>query len=758
MTPLTCAAPLTRLEAHPLSGASKTTRSNLMSHPPQKTRSHSRLSAVPLAAARWSATHPWRAIGAWFAFVLVAVGLAVMIPTQETQDSDYEIGDSGRASSLVRGSGLESLPTEAVLIRNDDGSALDRARLGPVLEQLAADLDGARHVAAVAEPAWSASGESVLVDLQLDRDTEDVSAVQEIVDAAADAEPSLSIAVAGDITLDEGINDRVADDLASAEGISLPITLLLMLLAFGALIAAGIPVLIAASSVAATIGITAPLSHLVHAEPTVTSMIVLIGMAVGVDYSLFYLKREREERAKGHSTVDAVEIAAQTSGHSIVVSGLAVAASMTGLYVVGGATFNSLATGSILVVAIAVLGSVTVLPALLAKLGRWVDRPRVPLLWRLNNRIGQGGISRRILGPVVKHPVVALVVGGAAVVALAVPTFGMKIHEANLKTLPADIEQVQTLRAITADFPSQGESATVVVKAPAAEKDEVGAALAALEDRAQATPDFVDAGPGAIATSADGTVSVLRLVTPYDEADPRVDTAVERLRDDLVPAGLGDLDAYVGGGAAESVDSADHLRTYLPVVVGFVLVLTLVMMGFAFRSVAVALLSALLNLVSVGVAFGLLTLVFQHGWLSGLLDFTSPGFVIDWLPMFILVVLVGLSMDYQVFVLNRIREHVRSGLPARLAVERGVRDTAGVVTSAAAVMVSVFAIFATLSMLEMKMMGVGLAASILIDATLIRLVLMPAALVLLGDRAWGRDTARPAGEKVVETDQAYELV
>ena len=207
---------------------------------------------------------------------------------------------------------------------------------------------------------------------------------------------------------------RSADDLSAAEGISLPVTLVLMLIAFGALIAAGIPVLLAATSVAATIGITAPLSHLVHAEPTVSSMIVLIGMAVGVDYSLFYLKREREERAKGATTLDAVEIAAATSGHSIVVSGLAVIASMTGLYVFGGATFNSLATGSILVVAIAVLGSITVLPALLAKLGRWVDRPRVPLLWRLNRRIGRGGLSGRILAPVLRRPVAALVVSGLA--------------------------------------------------------------------------------------------------------------------------------------------------------------------------------------------------------------------------------------------------------------------------------------------------------------------------------------------------------
>lgn len=720
--------------------------------------SHS-ISAVPLRAARWSATHPWRAIGAWLAFVLVAVGMAVAIPTQETTEADYAIGDSGKAATIVREAGLQGLDTEDVLIQARDG---DLASARGVAAGIAASMRALPEVRQVAEPVVSPSGRAVLVDIELVRDTDDVAALQKVTDAAAAANPALQIAQAGDISIDDGINDRVSEDLAAAEGISLPITLVLMLLAFGALIAAGIPVLIAAGSVAATIGITAPLSHVVHAETTVSSMIVLIGMAVGVDYSLFYLKREREERAAGHSTVDAVEIAAKTSGHSIVVSGIAVIAAMTGLYVVGGATFNSLATGSILVVAIAVIGSITVLPALLAKLGRWVDRPRVPLLWRLNQRMGRGGISKRVLGPVGKHPVVALVVGGAAVLALAVPAFGMKVHEGNLKTLPADIEQVQTFKAISAEFPSQGATAEVVVKAAADQQDEVGAALNGLRAAAIGSGAYVDESgeEGPIEVSADGTVTVLHLVMAYDESDTRADKAIDTLRD-LAPQSLGGVESagavsYVGGGLAESVDSSDHLRTYLPIVVGFVLLLTLVMMGLAFRSVAIALLSAALNLVSVGVAFGLLTLVFQHGWFESLLDFSSPGFVIDWLPMFILVVLVGLSMDYQVFVLSRIREHVRRGLPARLAVQRGVADTAGVVTSAAAVMVSVFAIFATLSMLEMKMMGVGLATAILIDATVIRLVLMPAALMLLGDRVWGR-TQPDAGEQVVENDRAYQL-
>ena len=246
----------------------------------------------------------------------------------------------------------------------------------------------------------------------------------------------------------------------------------------------------------------------------------------------------------------------------------------------------------------------------------------------------------------------------------------------------------------------------------------------------------------------------MTLPTPYSESDDRSGEAVQQLRDDLVPTAFAGMDVQhaVGGDVAESLDFASQQSHRLPFVIGFVLLLTLVMMTLAFRSLVIAAISSALNLLSVGVAFGILTLVFQHGWFSGPLGFTSQGFVIDWIPLFVMVVLVGLSMDYNVFVLARIREHVVRGLPPRLAVERGISETAGVITSAAAVMVSVFAIFITLSMLEMKMMGVALAASILIDATVIRLVVLPAALVLLGRSAWwpGR-IERPTGA-VVEAE------
>jgi RND superfamily putative drug exporter len=716
------------------------------------------LTEIPLRAARWSATHPWRAILAWLVFVIVAVGLAVAVPTEDTKDSDYRLGQSGRAEALVDRAGLDEPTTENVLINPRGDGALDSVAATTAADQLRARMRDVAGVVAVSAAQPNADRSALLVSVQLARDQEDASALQEVTAAVQADHPDLQVRQAGDLSIDAGINDRVAEDLSSAEGISIPVTLILMLLAFGALIAAGIPVLLAATSVAATIGISAPLSHLVHAEPTVSSMIVLIGMAVGVDYSLFYLKREREERAAGRSTLDAVEIAAQTSGHSILVSGGAVIASMAGLYLIGDATFNSLATGAILVVAIAVLGSITVLPALLVKLGRWVDRPRVPLLWRLNRRIGSGGISGRVLAPVLRHPAVALAVSGGVVLLLAVPALGMKIHSGNLETLPASIPEVQTVQRIAQEFPSQGTTASVVVRAPASERTAVRTALGQLESAAIATPDFVDPGEKSVRSSADGTTTVLDLAMPYEESDPAADRAVESLRTGLAPAALDDLPAEyaVGGGVAESLDYVDRQQSRLPLVIGTVLLLTLLMMGIAFRSVPIALVSTLLNLASVGVAFGILALVFQHGWGADLLDFTSPGFVIDWIPLFVMVVLVGLSMDYHVFVVSRIREHVLAGSTTRDAVERGVRETAGVVTSAAAVMFSVFAIFATLSMMEMKMMGVGLSAAILVDATVIRLVMLPAILALLGERAWWpTKPVRPVSVVQAEREPAY---
>jgi RND superfamily putative drug exporter len=728
------------------------------SSPPSNPRSTPSRAGVTLRAARWSASHPWRALLVWIAFVAAAVTAGSMVTTQETNDADYRVGQSGKADQIITDAGLAGADTESVLITAPGSDQLTAAQAAEAQDAAAdvrrrmANLDG---VSAVRQSVWSPDRSALLVPIALARDQgtqPDPADLEAVTSAVQRAHPSLEVAESGDVTLDGAIDDRVGEDLASAEGLSLPITLAIMLLAFGAVIAAGIPVLLALSGVIATMGIYAPLSYLVPSEPTVSSMILLIGMAVGVDYSLFYLKREREERERGLGTVDAVDVAAATSGHSIVVSGFAVIVSMAGLYVTGDATFASLATGAIVVVAVTVLGSLTVLPALLSKLGRWVDRPRVPLLWRVNRRIGRGGISRRLLAPVLRHPKTSLLISGLIIAALAVPALSMKMDQASLQTLPQDVPEVQTAQAIQKAFPSEGSTMEVAVQAGSrAEASDVVPTLEKLAD--QAKDVGLVSGPDAIRTSHDGTVSVLTLASPDDEQSPAAKHALESLRDDLAPAALDPLPGTewaIGGDAAESADFAQQERDVLPLVIGFVLLLTLVMMGVTFRSVPIALITTVLNLASVAAAFGVLSLVFQHSWAEGMLDFTSSGYVIDWIPLFLFVVLVGLSMDYHVFVLSRVREGVRRGLPSKVAVEAGVTETAGVVTSAAAVMVSVFAIFATLSMLEMKQMGVGLSVAILIDATLVRVVMLPSILTLMGDKVWWpQRVRRPQPEPVV---------
>ncbi|MBW9207267.1 MMPL family transporter [Mumia sp. zg.B17] len=701
--------------------------------PHRRASSPTRRSPV-VRVARWSATHPWRALTLWLTLVVGAMALMAVVPTQSMSDDDYGVGESGRAAEMIRDANLESAPGEVVLITAESG-VLERTAADQAYESLRAGAEGIAHVDAVGPPTWSEDRSAMLVPLTLEKGVDDLDATVEALQAStaevAEGNPGVDIAQTGGESIGTQIDERVGEDLGSGEARSLPITLLIMIVAFGALTAALIPVALAFSCVLTAMGLYAVASALIPDSGTVASVILMIGMAVGVDYSLFYLKREREERRKGASTIDAIEIAAATSGRAVVVAGVAVIVAMSGLFLTRDTVFAGLAVGAILVVAVAMVGSVTVLPALLAKLGRWVDRPRIPLLWRLNRRIGEGGISKRLIRPVLARPKTSLLVSVGLLLALSAPALGMKLHEGTIDTLPQELPAVATYHDVQRHFPAERPTIEVVARADG-NATEVGRALDDLATRAQAEGLASDAEP--VAVAADGRTSVLRLTAAGADGEQANEDAVSELRDTAGPAAFDDLGRVewaLGGDVAATMDSQDNQRGALPLVVGFVLLLTLVMMAVVFRSGAVALLTTGLNLLSVGAAFGVMTLVFQNTWAEGLLDFTSPGFVVDWVPLFCFVVLIGLSMDYHVFVMSRVREGMRRGLSTRLAVEYGVRETASVVTSAAAVMVSVFAVFATLSMLEMKQMGVGLSVAILVDATIVRLVLLPAALVLL---------------------------
>ncbi|MCW3840730.1 MMPL family transporter [Micromonospora yasonensis] len=706
---------------------------------------------VTVRLARWSAEHPWRAIALWVVFVAVCFVGGNAAGLNEATDEDQAIGEFGRAQQIVDSGGFHEPARENVLITPRSG-ALDPAAAKAAADDAAARLRQVDGVASVGTPLPSRDGNALLLPITMSGDPDTAKdRVQPLRDTTAkvqEAHPALRVEEVGGPSISKALNDTLGKDFKRAELLSLPVTLAILIIAFGALIAAGVPVLLALSSVAAAMGLSTLASHLVPATDSTASVILLIGMAVGVDYSLFYVRREREERAKGRAGLDAVEIAAETSGHAVVVSGTAVIISMAGLLLANDALFSSFAVGSILVVAVAVLGSLTVLPALLAKLGRWVDRPRVPVLWRLTaprtGRHGQPAQPRfwpAVLKPALRAPLATLVVSVGLLLALAAPALGMKLKFPGMEDVPRTTPVMQAYDRLTAAFPSNGTSHTVAVRAPIEQADRVHVALTDLAGKAAADPLFAPAegdGPK-IQVSADRRVSVLEVATPYASRTDEAARSLHELRQDLVPAalrGIPGVEYAVGGGVAASEDYAQHIRDKLPLVVAFVLALTFLVMAWTFRSVVVALTSIVLNLLSAGAAYGLLVLVFQGDWAAGPLGFTSIDAIVTWLPLFLFVVLFGLSMDYHVFVVSRIREGIRSGLSNREAVAYGITSSAGVVSSAAIVMVGVFSIFATLSTIDMKQLGIGLAAAILLDATIIRAVVLPSLMTLLGDANW----------------------
>jgi putative drug exporter of the RND superfamily len=703
--------------------------------------------------ARWSAEHPWRAITLWIVLVAACLVAGNASGLRSVSDVDTLSGQAAHAERTIQDSHLEQPATEDVLVSARDGGAFDLAAAQAAAQDVSHRLAGLTQVASVAPPVVAHDGKAVLVAATLAGDpTTAQDHVQPLLDATAAAQkahPQLRVEEVGSASLNGAINDQVNSDLSTAATFSLPVTLAILLVAFGALLAAGVPVLLALSSVAAATGLSQLVSHVLPDSGSTSSMILLVGMAVGVDYSLFYVRRAREERTKGRTTLDAVEIAAETSGHSVLVSGVAVIVSMLGMFVASEAVFSSLAAGAILVVAVAVVGSLTVLPAVLVLLGPRIDRPRVPFAWRLSQR-ADGRESRvwgRVLRPVLAKPGATLAVSVVAMLALALPALAMKTESGSAETLPRSIPEVRSFDRLAAEFPSEQSAHMVVVEAPAAQAQAVVTALGSLEARVANDPLFARSTSGAVdlRTSKDGTVHVLALPVPFDSESPSAKSGLTELRHDLLPATVGEVSGAkwsVGGDTAVNVDSANHLASHLPWVVAFVVLLTMALMAGIFRSVWLAVVTAGANLLSAGAAFGVLVLVFQHTWAQKLLDFHSTGALISWIPLFTFAVLFGLSMDYHVFVVSRIREAAAVGLPTREAVRLGVVRSAGTVTSAAIVMVSVFAIFASLHMVEMKQLGVGLAVAVLVDALVVRTVILPAAIALLGDRVWWPGTVR----------------
>jgi RND superfamily putative drug exporter len=695
---------------------------------------------------RWSAAHWKTATFGWLAFVLVAFGLGGAVGMKSIDDNAPGPGESGRMDRILD-AGFQQPAGENVLVQSEKLRTTDpvfRAAIGDVVARLS-KLEDVQNVRSPLDPRnggqIAPNRHAALVEFEIRGDPDDavdeIGPVLDTVDELQAAHPAVFVGEFGDASKVDAVATAYEKDLGKAGLLSLPVTLIILVLAFGALVAAGIPLLLALTAVFATFGLIALPSAIFPVAMQAPALVLLIGLAVGVDYSMFYLKREREERAAGRSEQAALEAAAATSGRSVLISGLTVIVAMAGMFLTGDQVFASLGVAAIMVVAIAMLGSLTVLPALLSRLGDRVDRARVPLVGRLRTSNGEGRMWGAIVDRVLRRPLLSAVLAGGLLVALAAPALQLRMATPGPDTFPKSLPVIQAYTKMQQSFPGTALPANVVVQAPDVNAPAVRRAIQQLEQRALASGRMHE--PITVDVNAKGTVANISIPIDGQTTDAEAVAAVHVLRDEIVPntvGGLPDVEAGVTGLAAQWQDGSDELKSNLPPVVVFVLLFAFALMMVAFRSIVVAAKAIALNLLSVAAAYGVLVLVFQHGIGKGLLGFTSTAGIEPVVPLLLFVILFGLSMDYHVLVLGRIRELYDRGESMDDAISNGIKRTAGVVTSAAIVMVFVFSIFATLSMLFFKQFGVGLAVAILIDATIVRAVLLPATMKLLGEWNW----------------------
>ena len=700
-------------------------------------------------AAHWSARHRKTAVFGWLAFVAIAFVLGGAIGQQSIAEEDYGNGSSKAADQAIAAADFRDAAEEQVLVQGREGVKIGDPAFTAAVNDTIKRLEATDHVTKIESPLapgnegqLSKDGRSALITFEIPGD-EDLA--EERVDptlaataAAQKANPEVSIGQFGGASATKALSGAFEEDFQRAEVLSLAITLIILVVAFGALVADGVPLLLGLTAVMATLGLVAPISQIIPMDEAASSVILLVGLAVGVDYSMFYMRRKMEERDSGRSSEDALEVAAATSGRAVLVSGLTVMIAMAGMFFAGSIVFTGFAVGTILVVAVSVLGSLTVLPAVLSKLGDNVEKGRVPFIGRMRHRNhGESRVWGFVLDRVLRRPVVSLVLAGALLIGLAIPALSLNTVNPGFNSLPRDLAVVQTYDKMMVAFPGGPQPAIVAVQADDVTRPDVQAGIDAMTREAIATGQMAE--PITTDVSPDKTLAVVNIPMQGDGTDARSETALASLRESIIPSTIDRVSGTttdVTGITAGSKDFNDSMKSHLPIVFAFVLGLAFVLLLVTFRSIVVPMKAIVLNLLSVGAAYGILKLVFQDGNLEGVLGFESIGGITSWLPLFLFVILFGLSMDYHVFIISRIREAVDRGMKTDEAVAHGIKSTAGVVTAAAVVMVAVFSIFGSLSMLEFKQMGVGLATAVLIDATIVRGVLLPAAMKLLGDWNW----------------------
>jgi uncharacterized membrane protein YdfJ with MMPL/SSD domain len=695
-------------------------------------------------AAHWSANHRKTAILGWLGFVVVALLISQMVTQKELTDAELTSGEAGRAEQALDDAGLR--PTSEVVLVQSKTLTIEDQEFRSAIADVGRRLSQTEHVQKLESPidgggSVSADRHSALVDFEIAGDDKQAAdRIDPTLDAVAAAQrghPQLRVEQFGGASADKDIDGVINDDLKMAGTLSIPVTLLILMIALGSLVAAGIPLLLGISAVLATMGLIALPSQIFPLDQNVSAVVLLVGLAVGVDYSFFYLRREREERTAGREPREALDVAAATSGRAVLISGFTVIVAMAGMLISGDRGFIAIAEGAILVVAVAMFASLTVLPAILAWLGDRVDKGRIPIVGRSRCSAEHSRFWSAIVDRVMRRPWLSIVVAGGALLVLSIPALHLKTVNTGIEELPQGIGIIDTYDRVRDVFPSEGVAAVVAVEADDVRSGEVAAGIALLQRRAESSDKVL---PGSEVNYNDaGTVAEVVIPTVGEGSDSQSVAALTEIRNDVIPATLGGIEGVtvnVSGDAAQSEDFRQLLTDRLPLIFGFVFALTFVLLLLTFRSIVIPIKAILLNLLSVGAAYGALVFVFQDGHGESLLGFTSNNGVTSWLPLFLFVILFGLSMDYHVFILSRVREAYLNGMTTTEAVRHGIASTAGTVTAAALVMVAVFSVFMTLSFVDFKQMGFGLAVAVLIDATIIRGVLLPASMKVLGDWNW----------------------
>ena len=695
------------------------------------------------------------AIGLWLLFVVAATVLGSAAGRVGLPDYRQGAGDSARAEQILASAHIGQPAAEMVLVRSSSAAVTAASpAFRHAVGQALAEISGTGLARQVQDPyvthLLSASGRDALIRFNLAAGPDSqVTTVLAAVARAEAASPGFTMTETGEASAQQALNNNIGSNFSHAEWTAVPLAIGVLLGVFGALMAAVLPVLLALTAFIGSIGLADLLSHLVGMNSYANSVMLLMGLAVGVDYSLFYLCRERQERAAGRSRADALQVAAATSGRSVLVSGLIVMTGMVGMLLSGMATFEGLGLAAMVIVFVAMLGSVTVLPAVLSLLGDRVElgRIRLPGRWRRAASAGgrppglgarRGGAWAWLLRQVLARPLLFAAASAAILAGLVAPALGMHTQTLNLgQLLPWNSPQASVSRQIAADFPGGPAPAEIVIKSRDIEAPQVRRAIASFETAALHAGALHE--PVQVTVYRAANVAEISAPLPGSGSDASSVQALTELRQRVIPQTLGRIagtTTLTDGQLAFSVDYNAALRGAALRAFAFVMAAAFVLMLFSLGSVVIAATCVVLDLLSVGAAYGVMTAVFQHGWGAALVGTHAVGAIESWIPLFLFVVLFGLSMDYHVFVVSRIREARDRGMTTAQAVSAGIRSTAGVVTSAAVIMVAVFAVFGTLSMQDFKQLGVGLAVAILLDATLIRVVLLPSVMALLGDRNW----------------------